>query len=109
MVDPFSISLTVETSYIAPNAPSWLDALRGTVLDKGKEVSIDKGKDFVVEKGTKYGRNFFHLDEKEQLRHLQLALRNAVERGLAKFHTLVERDQYRDIIETLLEPGANSG
>jgi hypothetical protein len=97
MVEP--ISLAIATTYIVHNAPSWLDTIRGTVLGKGKEVALEKGKDFAVEKGTKYVRDFFHLDEKEQVRHLQLALRNAVERGITRFQTFEERDQYRKILE----------
>ncbi len=106
MIEP--ISLAIVTTYIAHNAPSWLDTIRGTLLDKGKEVALEKGKDFAVEKGTKYVRDFFHLDEKEQVRHLQLALKNAVERGITRFHTFEERDQYRKILEILFEPGSHS-
>ena len=106
MVEP--ISLAIATTYIAHNAPAWLDTIRGTLLDKGKEVALEKGKDFAVERGTKYARNFFHLDEKEQVRHLQLALRNALERGITRFQTFEERDQYRKILEILFEPGSHS-
>jgi hypothetical protein len=37
-----------------------------------------------------------------------LALKNAVERGLARFSTPEERDQYRNVLAVLSEPGAHS-
>jgi hypothetical protein len=98
MADP--ISLAVIIALLAKNAPTWLDALRDTLLTKGKEVAIDKG--------TRFARDRLHLDEKEQQRHLELALKNAVERGLARFDTPEERDQYRDVLAILSEPGAHS-
>ncbi len=98
MADP--ISLAVIVALLAKSAPAWLDALRGTLLTKGKEV--------VVEKGTRFVHNRLHLDEKEQQRHLELALKNALERGLVKFDRLEERDQYRNVLAILAEPGAHS-
>src|SRR5579884_404021 len=103
MADP--ITLVALTAFIVKNAPSWLVSLCGTMLDKGREVAIDKGKEVVVSRGERFVRGIFHLDEKEQLRHLQQALKNATERGLATFDTLQERDQYKDILRTLSLPG----
>ncbi len=104
--DPASI--TAITALITTATPHMLDALRGTVLNKGKEVAIDKGKDFLVERGSKLVRDRLHLDEKEQQKYLEQALKNAFERGLVTFQTLAERDQYRDILKTLFEPGEQS-
>jgi len=106
MPDPFTLAAII--TLLAKNAPSWLDALRGTLLDKGKEVALEKGKEYAVEKGTGFIRSRLHLDEKEQQRHLELALKNAVERGLARFSTPEERDQYRNVLAILSEPGAHS-
>ena len=103
MPDP--ITLTALTLYVAKNAPSWLASLRGTLLDKGRESAIDMGKEYALTKGKPLVRQLLHLDEKEQLRHLQQALKNATERGLATFDTLQERDQYKDILHTLSQPG----
>lgn len=64
MPDPFTFAVII--TLLTKNAPSWLDALRGTLLDKGKEVAIEKGKDYAVEKGTGLIRGFLRLDEKEQ-------------------------------------------
>ena len=98
MTDPFT--LVTITALLVQSAPSWLEGLRGTLLDKGKELAIEKGID--------YGRAIFRLDEKEQQHHLELALKNAVGRGLVRFSTLAERDQYRNILAVLCEPGAHS-
>src|SRR5215471_12218282 len=106
MPEPVTIALII--AYLAKNAPSWLDALRGTFFDKGKEVAIEKGKDYAVEKGTGLIRGLLRLDEKEQQHHLELVLKNTVERGLARFHTDKERVQYRAVLEFLIQSGPNS-
>jgi energy-coupling factor transporter ATP-binding protein EcfA2 len=97
MTDPFTLAAI--TALLIKSAPSWLEALQGTLLDKGK--------DFAIEKGIDYGRKLLRLDEKEQQRHLELALKNAVERGVVRFSTLTERDQYRHVLTILSEPGAH--
>src|SRR5260370_4752615 len=98
MVEPISLGIII--IYLAKSAPSWLDALRSTLFDKGKEYAVDKS--------IGYGRSLLHLDEREQVHHLELALKNAAERGLSKCQTLEERDQYRDILTILTEPGSHS-
>src|SRR5450432_2884780 len=103
MADP--ITLVALTAFIVKHAPSWYTSLRGTILDKSREVAIDKGKDVAVTRGGRLMQRVFHLDEKEQLRHLEQALKNATERGLATFDTLQERDQYKDIVRTLSQEG----
>ncbi len=60
MPEPFTTAVII--AFIAKNAPSWLGALRGTLLDKGKEVAIEKGKDFAVAKGTGFIRGVLRLD-----------------------------------------------
>ena len=77
-------------AYFVNSAPTWLDTLRNTLLDKG------------------LGYAQHHLDEEEQLRHLELVLKGAAERGLSGFQKKEERDQYRDIITTLSKPGPYS-
>src|SRR6266567_906746 len=106
MTDP--ITLTIITTLIAKNAPAWLAALRSTVLDKTKEVAIERGKDFAVEKGGSWLRSFLRLDEKEQIRHLQQALKNASERGLASIEGLSRRDEYNDVLQVLFQEGSDS-
>src|SRR5450432_2328481 len=99
MADP--ITLIALTAFIVKQAPSWYTSLRGTILDKSRDAAIDKGKEVVVTRGGRLMQRVFHLDEKEQLRHLEQALKNATERGLATFDTLQERDQYKDIVRAL--------
>src|SRR5258706_5544093 len=102
-----SITISTISALIIHNAPSWLVALRDTLLDKSREVAIDKSKEFVVAKGSGLIRHIFQLDEKEQIRHLEQALRNATERGLARFTSLTDRGQYKDILYTLMQRGSH--
>jgi hypothetical protein len=103
MADP--ITLLALTAFITKNAHSWYTSLRTTVLGKGQEVAIDKGKEFATSRSERLTNRLFHLDEREQLHHLQLALKNATERGLVTFDGLAQRDQYKDILWTLSQPG----
>jgi hypothetical protein len=96
MVEP--ISLATAISLLAKSAPTWLNTLYDTFLDKGKEFAFEQGKKRLHE----------YSDKKKQLRHLELILKNAAERGLTKFHTIQERDLYRDILTILSEPGPHS-
>lgn len=99
MADP--ITLAALSIFVVKNAPSWLKSLRSTILGKGREVAVDKGKEISVAKM----RGILQFDEKEQLRHLAQALKNATERGLATFDTLTERDLYKSILRTLSQSG----
>lgn len=96
MVEP--ISLAVAITLLVKSAPDWLPILRDTFLSKVADRTIDK----VIQPVSAL------LDEKEQQRHLELALKNAAERGLAAFHSQKERDEYRDILVILSEAGPNS-
>src|SRR6266567_5759754 len=102
------IPLATLIALVAHNAPTWLAALEGVVLDKSREVTIDKSTDLVVTKGGGLVRHILRLDEKEQIRHLEQALKNATERGLINFTTLTERDRYRDILNILVQIGPQS-
>ena len=98
---PDPLSVTAITSLVVASTPHMLEALRGTLLDRGKE--------FIKDEVPKFGRDrVLHLDEKEQRHHLEQALKNAVERGLIQFETPVERDRYRDVLANLFEPGEHS-
>ena len=99
MADPATLFLL--TAFVVKNAPSWLTALRGTIFDQSRDALVEKGRER-IDLGI---RHRLRLDEKEQLRHLEQALKNAVERGLSTYDALQMRDQYRDILETLSQPG----
>ena len=106
---PDPLSVATITSLVVASTPHMLEVLRGTLLDKGKEVVLDKGKEFLTDRGSKLVRDrVLHLDEKEQRQHLEQALKNAVERGLIQFESPVERDRYRDVLANLFEPGEHS-
>ena len=77
-------------------APGWLEVVRETIFDKGKEAVIGRQ------------HNILHLDEREQRQRLGVALRNAVEGGLAMCHTAEDREQYRQVLVLLSEQGAHS-
>lgn len=83
------------------SAPKWLPPIREVFLDKAKEQGVD----FILDKGKQGLRDTFRLGEKEQIRRLQLAINNAVERGLAQLDTPQERDLYRSMLEILSEEG----
>jgi hypothetical protein len=93
------------TTFVVKNTPAWLASLSSTVLGKSQEFAVDKGDELVADKGKQLVRRLFHLEEKEQLRHLQQALKNATERGLATFQTDHERDLYQDVVCTLSQKG----
>ncbi len=76
-----------------------LDILRDPFLHAVMEHSVEP----VVSKM----RGAFHLDERDQKRHLELALKNAKERGRSMFQTSWEREQYNAVLQILLEPGTN--
>jgi hypothetical protein len=103
MADP--ITLAALSAFVLKNAPSWLKSLRSTILGKSQEVALDKGKEVTIAKSDHFMRRILQLDEKEQLRHLEQALKNATERGLATFDTLQERDLYKTILQTLSQTG----
>jgi len=90
-VDPFSLGVVI--GLLVKSAPHWFHTLQETLLNKGKEVAIAKGKERVQE----------FLDEKKHLRHIELALQNAAERGLRRWQTSEERDFYRSVLHILSE------
>jgi hypothetical protein len=103
MTDP--AFLTALTAFIVENAPAWFASLGGTILEKSRDAAFEEGKEILIAKGERLKRRIFRLDEKEQVRHLEVALKNATERGLAAYHTPQERDLYCEIIQTLSQPG----
>ncbi|SRR6266566_476994 len=94
MLEPISISAAI--ILLEKSAPIWLENIRNIFLDKGKELVLEQGQSRLHE----------YVDKKKQLRHLELALKNAAERGLSQFETLKDRDQYRHILTILSEPGS---
>jgi NACHT domain len=99
MPDPIT-AITAITAFIAANAPYWLNALQSTLLNSSSEIALQKGTNFVHDK--------LHLDKKEQLRHLEAALKHALEAGQTRFQTPAERAQYCAILANLSAPGVHS-
>jgi hypothetical protein len=102
------ITLAVIIAFIASNTPSWLAILRTTVLDTSGKMVAETSKGLVVSKGGNLIRRVLHLDEKEQIRHLEQALKNAIERGFANFTTPTEQEQYKHVLYTLMKIGPHS-
>src|SRR6266446_7257773 len=95
MADP--VSLATAISRLRDSASAWLLPIRDAFLQRRAELTI--------ENDQRLESDLLHPDEKEQLRYLELALKNAAERGLARFHTDDERDQYRNILAILSDSG----
>lgn len=87
MVEPISLGIAI--GYLVKSAPSWFQSLQDAMLSKGRDLATEQGKQ----------RLFEFFDEKKHLRHMELALQNAAERGLRQFDTPLERDRYRSILE----------
>src|SRR5438270_1369169 len=106
MLDP--LSFLAITSLIVKSAPLWLPPIRDAFLSKAQEKRMDLLFDSAIDKGKKGMRSLLRSDEKEQARHLELVLKNALERGQAAFHTPEEQRQYRSIITTLCQPSSQN-
>src|SRR5947209_6166199 len=102
MLDP--LSFFAISSLIVKSAPLWLPPIRDAFLGKAQEKGMDLLFDTAIDKGKKGMRSLLRSDEKEQARHLELVLKNALERGEVAFHTPEEQLQYRSIITTLCQP-----
>ncbi len=104
MIEHISTALSIAVTALVKSAPRWWPPIQDTFLSKAREKVVE----IALEEGKKDLRSLIELDEKEQIRHLQLALKNAAERGLAQFQTDEERDLYRSIIEMLTEEGPHN-
>ena len=89
-----SVLLSIVFNYFSAHAHDWLKSLGETILGKGKDLAKQQWNNT--------------LNEKQQQRHIELALKNAAARGLTSFQTLQERDQYRYVLKILAEPGSHS-
>jgi len=98
MVEPISLAIGTAISILAKSAPHWLPVLRDTALKKGEELTIEQGK----HQWNKY------RDNEEHIQHMEIALKNASQQGLIRFQSLNERDQYRNVLTILSEPGSHS-
>src|SRR2546423_2806912 len=89
--------------------PHIINSLKDTFtsLDILRDPFLHAVMDHSVEPVVKKIHGAFNLDEKDQKRHLELALKNAKERGRSMFHTSWEREQYNAVLQILLEPGTN--
>jgi hypothetical protein len=101
-----STGIAVAISLLVKSAPSWLPIVSDAVLTPARDAFFGKLTERGFDKGMESGRKLLRLDEREQTRHLELALKNAAERGAASFQTLPEQQQYSDVLTTLSQPGS---
>src|SRR5262249_50379964 len=88
------------------SAPNWLGSINDTLFTPLREAVIGKLIEKAIDKGIERGHKLLRTDERDQIHHLELALKNAAERSLASFHTEEEQAQFRDILTVLCKPGS---
>lgn len=90
-VDPISLAIV----FLVKSASSWLPALGETLLNS----DVEAGQNWL------FGWFLRWQKKREQVLHLQQALGKAAVRGVSSFRTPPERDQFRDILSVLAQPG----
>src|SRR5258708_35927498 len=103
-----STGIAVAITLLIKSAPGWLPVIGETLFAPARDAFVGKVVEKGFDKGIEGGRKLLRLDEKEQTRHLELALKNAAERGQTKFQSLLEQQQYSDVLATLSEVSAQS-
>ena len=99
MLEPVSTGAAI--TLLVKSAPVWLPAISEALIPPVRDALLGKGAERTFDKLNEQRRKLFHLDEKEQKRHLGLALKNAAERGLAQFQTTEGQQQYNEVISVL--------
>jgi hypothetical protein len=99
MFEPVTTGVVI--TLLVKSASSWLPAISEALVPPVRDSLLGKGSERAFDKISEQRRKIFHLDEKEQKRHLELALKNAAERGLAQFQTPEEQQQYNEVINLL--------
>ncbi len=94
LADPLSVVIV----FLVKSASSWLPAIGETLRNSE------------VEAGQNWLSGWFirWRMKRQQVRHLKQALEKAAVRGISKYQTLAERDQYRDILAVLSQQGFRS-
>jgi len=92
VIEPISLSAAITT--LVGSAPHWAPVLTRTLTGKGKDLAVGRGKQL--------------FDERQHEKHVQRALHNAAERGVARFTSGPERDQYRHVLEILARDDGSS-
>ena len=100
-----STGIVIAISLLVKSAPGWLPVINDMFISPARDAVVGKLVEKGFDKGIEGGRKLLRLDEKEQARHLELSLKNAAERGLVKFQSLIEQRQYSDVLTTLSEAG----
>ena len=99
MFEPVTTGVAI--TLLVKSASSWLPAISDALMPSVRDALLGKGAERTFDWLGEQKRKIFHLDEKEQKRHLELALKNAAERGLTQFQTPEEQQQYNEVIHLL--------
>jgi hypothetical protein len=108
MIEPISTSIAVAISLLVKSSPNWLPVINDTIISPVRDALIGKLVEKGFDKGLEGGRKLLRFDAKEQSRHLELALKNAAERGLANYRTKDEQNQYSNVLTILSESGSHN-
>lgn len=100
--------IALAISLLVKNAPNWLPIINDTLIFPARDALLGKVAEKALDMGLEGGRNWLRRDEKEQLHHLQRALKNAAERGLNRFQTKAEQEQYSEVIGILSTANADT-
>ncbi len=105
MIEPISAAAI---TLLVKSAPIWLPAINEAIISPARDALIGKVTEKAIDKGLEGGRKWLRRDEKEQVHHLELALKNAAERGLTHFQTTEEQQQYSEVINVLSTVNADA-
>src|SRR6266487_743435 len=94
LADPLSVVIV----FLVKSASSWLPAIGETL----RNSEVEAGQNWL------FGWFIRWRMKRQQVRHLKQALEKAAVRGISKYQTLAERDQYRDILAVLSQQGFRS-
>ena len=102
-MEPISTGIVVAISLLAKSAPGWLPAISDSLISSARDVFVGKLVEKGFEKSIEGEHKLLHSADKEQKRHMELALKNAAERGLARFQETDEQEQYTNMLTILSE------
>ena len=96
MFEPVSTGVAI--TLLVKSASSWLPAISDAFIPPVRDAILGKITERTFDRLGGQRRKLFHLDEKEQKRHLELALKNAAECGFAQFQTIEEQQRYNEVM-----------
>src|SRR5436305_372058 len=108
MIEPISTGIAVAISLLIKSAPDWLPAISDSLISSTRDAFVGKLVEKGFEKSIEGEHKLLHPADKEQKRHMELALKNAAERGLARFQGTDEQKQYSNVLTVVSEGSSHS-